>query len=107
MPAHPPIEQQEPPIDLANESLHLRAGDTHLTAHWDHLDTTRFDPAPDGDRVQAQLVGGSTYTQEFRFPLGHESWFPFLDEGPDSFPEHQCSPIPYLTGKGGPSNSIP
>lgn len=45
VPARPLIQDEETPIKFANEPFYLCAGDTHLTAHRDDLDTACFEAA--------------------------------------------------------------
>src|SRR6266704_2285710 len=62
MPADSPIQHQQPPIEFAPHPFNFAARDAHLAAHWHGLDAARLDPTPDGDRMQPQLMSGSSNT---------------------------------------------
>jgi hypothetical protein len=50
------IQHQKPPIEFAHHPFNFGARDAHLAAHRHNLDTPCLDPAPNRDRMQAQLV---------------------------------------------------
>jgi hypothetical protein len=69
--AHPAIEDQQPPIELAHQPLNLSAWHADFPAYRHGLNATGFDPTPDGDRVQSYLMGGCPNAQEFLFLFDH------------------------------------
>src|SRR5450755_2694059 len=60
MSADPGIQHQETPIEFAYHPFNLGARDTDLAAHGHHLNTTGFNPTPNGDGMSAQFMGSNT-----------------------------------------------